>query len=641
VNIAAFHALNDKSAGFYPAGMSRSLVPRLTRGLPVLRGYGRFAAIAFRARPRLCVSVIVVTVVVTVAPLVSMTAVGLAIGQIPGVIKSGLGSPAGTTALVLIVLVAGLFAVQSAASGLQAALGTALGDRVDFMLQSRLMAAVMTPVGMAHLEDPRNQDLITVGQETFRAWMRPGRLAVSLSTLASSRGVLVGACLILARYRWPLAVLLLAAALWAEDEARRASRRATEHHHGGSPLARRTEYYYQTGVTPAAAKEIRVFGLSGFLLDRFSGTWHLAMGEALAKGSRRALVSTMVLGAVALLTFSWLCADAAAGHVGLGATMVYAQAILTGLSGVSTAAGNRLESEMALGALERYDEAVQVTGAPGVPPGGRRPADGMPAAQIRFGGVSFRYPGAACDALHGLDLVIPAGESLAIVGANGAGKTTLVKLLCRMYEPDAGHILIDDTDLTDLDVTSWRGQVAAVFQDYARYELPVRTNIGFGRVDAQEDLPGIQAAGADAGVADAIGRLARGWDTVLAASFEDGGELSGGEWQKVALARALFALRHGARVLILDEPAANLDARAEAQLYETFLALTAGVTTIVISHRFSTVRQASSIAVIGEGRVTEQGSHNELMALGGHYAEMFRLQAARFNEELADQRSEP
>jgi ATP-binding cassette, subfamily B, bacterial len=384
--------------------------------------------------------------------------------------------------------------------------------------------------------------------------------------------------------------------------------------------------------------------LPGFLLERFSGTWHLAMAAALAKGSRRALVSTVVLGTVALLTFGWLCADALHGRVGLGLAMVYAQAIMMSLSGVSTAASDRLESEMALAALGRYDQAIQTagqSGPAGPAAGGGHPATGgLPARQIRFDGVSFRYPGSNADALCHLDLVVPAGESLAIVGANGAGKTTLVKLLCRMYEPTEGHIRIDGADLTELDAASWRRQLAAVFQDYVRYELPARTNVGFGRADAQDDLPGIQAAGEDAGAADAISRLARGWESVLSVSFENGSDLSGGEWQKIALARALFALRHGARVLILDEPAANLDARAEVQLYQRFLALTEGVTTIVISHRFSTVRQASSIVVIRDGRVTEQGSHDELMALGGHYAEMFRLQAARFEGAMAERGSE-
>jgi ATP-binding cassette subfamily B protein len=500
------------------------------------------------------------------------------------------------------------------------------------------MSAVMAPTGIGHLEDPQTQDLIAVGKETFRAWLRPGRLAISLSTLASSRFLQSGSCLLLAIfYRWPLAVLLLAASLWTEDENRRASRRAAEHHHGRSPLARRTEYFYETGVTPAAAKEIRVFGLPGFLLDRFSGTWKLAMAEALGKGSRRPLISTAVLAVVTVATFAWVCVDAVHHSIVLGMAVLFAQAIMVCLGSVSISANNRLESEMSVATLSRYEQAL---GAARVAPAraevtaGGLPADGLPRREIRFDRVSFRYRGAAKDALRDLSLVIPAGRSLAIVGANGAGKTTLIKLLGRLYEPDAGRIVIDGEDLASLDVASWRRRFAAVFQDYVRYELPVRTNIGFGCVTAQDDLKGIRAAAADAGVSEAVAKLGNSWDAVLSAGYESGGDLSGGEWQKIGLARALFAIRHGAGVLILDEPAANLDARAEAQLYERFLALTEGVTTIVISHRFSTVRQASLIAVIRDGRVAEQGSHEELLALDGHYAEMFRLQASRFHEAL-------
>jgi ATP-binding cassette subfamily B protein len=248
---------------------------------------------------------------------------------------------------------------------------------------------------------------------------------------------------------------------------------------------------------------------------------------------------------------------------------------------------------------------------------------------IRFERVSFIYPG-GIDALRDLDLVVPAGRSLAIVGTNGAGKTTLVKLLCRLHEPTAGRITVDGVDLATLDVAAWRRHLAAVFQDSTRFPFDARTNVAFGRVDAVADPAGVRAAARAAGVADVLDGLPQGWDTPLSSEYSGGVDLSGGEWQKVGLARALYAVGHGARVLILDEPAAHLDARAEARLYEQFLAITEGLTTVVISHRFSTVRQASSIVVLDGGRVVEQGSHDELVARGGPYAEMFRLQAARF-----------
>jgi ATP-binding cassette subfamily B protein len=285
--------------------------------------------------------------------------------------------------------------------------------------------------------------------------------------------------------------------------------------------------------------------------------------------------------------------------------------------------------------LRRFDEAAEAVRAAakrGSAPGGRS-AKGLPRNEIRFENVSFAYPGTATDTLKGLNLVIPAGRSLAVVGANGAGKTTLLKLLASLYQPQAGRITVDGVNLADLDTLSWRDRLAVVFQDPARFALPAWENVGFGHVAALRDREAVRAAAQDADVADAVQALPLSWDTILSPEFADGTDLSGGQWQRLALARALFAVRHGAGMLILDEPAAQLDVRAEARLLERFLELTAGLTTIVISHRFSTVRQASCIAVLDDGRLIEQGTHDELMAQHGVYAEMFRIQAARFESD--------
>jgi ATP-binding cassette subfamily B protein len=242
------------------------------------------------------------------------------------------------------------------------------------------------------------------------------------------------------------------------------------------------------------------------------------------------------------------------------------------------------------------------------------------------------------DQLRGLDIVVPGGRSTAIVGDNGVGKTTLLKLLCGLYPPSAGRILVDGLDLAELDPGRWQRQIAAVFQDNVRYPLSVRANVAFGSVEHQDDLAGIREAADSAGVAELVEAMEHGWETVLSRQHQAATELSGGEWQKLALARALFAVRHGAGLLILDEPAAHLDARSEARLYERYLELTRGVTTIVVSHRFSTVRQAGSIVVVRDGRVSEAGTHDELLRLGGYYARMFELQASSF-EPAAESRS--
>ncbi|HJZ78137.1 MAG TPA: ABC transporter ATP-binding protein, partial [Vicinamibacterales bacterium] len=264
----------------------------------------------------------------------------------------------------------------------------------------------------------------------------------------------------------------------------------------------------------------------------------------------------------------------------------------------------------------------QATGPAGtLASGDRRPR--TEAHDIRFRDVTFAYPNGS-SVLEHFDLTIPAGSSLAIVGQNGAGKTTLAKLLCRLYDPQAGAIEIDGVDLRELSIDAWRARVTAVFQDFVRFELPLRDNIApSGAPDAD-----IRAALAAAG-ADNLASL----DTILSKAYEGGTDLSGGQWQRVALARAMCAVRTGARVVLLDEPTAQLDVRGEAEIFDRILAATRHCTTILISHRFSTVRHADRICVLEHGRVVELGSHGELMARGGRYRTMFDLQAQRFTAE--------
>jgi ABC-type multidrug transport system fused ATPase/permease subunit len=249
----------------------------------------------------------------------------------------------------------------------------------------------------------------------------------------------------------------------------------------------------------------------------------------------------------------------------------------------------------------------------------------MPAREIRFRSLSFAYPRTDALVLDGFDLTIPAGSSLAIVGQNGAGKTTLAKLLCRLYDPQSGAIEIDGVDLRELDLDGWRTRVAAVFQDFIHFELPLRDNVS-PTGNAPDRV--IQAALAEAGAAD-LAELG----TVLARGYEGGTELSGGQWQRIALARALCAVKLGAGIVLLDEPTAQLDVRGEAEIFERILAATRHATTILISHRFSTVRHADRICVLEHGKVVELGTHEELMAAGGRYHTMFELQASRFGEE--------
>ncbi|MEQ7007504.1 ABC transporter ATP-binding protein [Actinopolymorpha sp. B17G11] len=625
-----------------------------------VRSYRHLAGVAVRASPALCAVCVLAVLVSAAAPLAAVAALGAVVGEVPDVAANGLDSPAGRAALWWAGAAGAFFLLQWASGALQMAAVTTLGERIDAALARELMDAVLTPAGVAHLEDPTALDLISVGRETFRSpWSRPGRLVRTVSGVVAGRLMLAGACVMLVPFHPALGAALFVGGIWAAYEDKRASRVEAEHHHGGTELARRTTYYYELGVRPPAAKEVRVFGLSGFLLDRFSTLWRRSMVEVFAPAGHRPLVAALVLLAVVLLGLAWIAWEAVAGRIAPAPAAVYVQALMVSLAGIHTSSWASLQNELALATLRRYGGAVAAvaeaghsaatpqatpeTTRPATPPGSdvapvdrlpvdTRAVDRRPIEEIRFEGVAFSYPGSTVEVLSGLDLLIPAGRSLAIVGANGVGKSTLIKLLCRSYEPTAGRITVDGTDLRKLDAAEWRRRLAPVFQDSTRFEVPAYANVGFGRADAAGDRAGIEAAAADAGIAGPIDALPLGWDTPLSTAYAGGADLSGGEWQKVGLARALFAVRHGASVLVLDEPAAHLDARAEAELYERFMAITEGLTTIVISHRFSTVRRADSIVVLGGGRVVEQGTHDDLLDRRGAYAEMFTLQASRFGE---------
>jgi ATP-binding cassette, subfamily B, bacterial len=339
----------------------------------------------------------------------------------------------------------------------------------------------------------------------------------------------------------------------------------------------------------------------------------------------RPLIWCVLLVIAANLVVFWSLANALLeGRLDLGLLVVFAQSAV-GTSMIAFGGLNwALDGSAApVAAALRLEPAMAERGALA---SGHQPVPAGRAHEIRFRGVSFAYPGGA-PVLEGLDLTVPAGTSLAIVGQNGAGKTTLAKLLCRLYDPQAGGIEIDGVDLRDLDLEAWRRRLTAVFQDFTRFELPLRDNVApRGAPD-----PVIEQALAQAG-ATGLADL----DTVLARGYTAGTDLSGGQWQRVALARALCAVDQGAGVVLLDEPTAQLDVRGEAEIFDRILAATRQCTTILISHRFSTVRHADRICVLERGQVVELGTHAELMALGGRYRTMFDLQAQRFRPAEED-----
>jgi ATP-binding cassette, subfamily B, bacterial len=280
--------------------------------------------------------------------------------------------------------------------------------------------------------------------------------------------------------------------------------------------------------------------------------------------------------------------------------------------------------------LPDVDRLERELGASSVTLAGARRVDGLPSEGVRFSGVRFRYPSGANDVLDGLDLDIRAGAATAIVGVNGAGKSTLVSLLSRLRDPTQGAITVDGIDVRELVPAQWQRLVAVMPQQPVRYPTTAYDNVAFGAIEHRDDARGVEDVAQLAGVAEVVDALPNGWQTVLSRELPGGVDLSGGQWQRLALARALFATRHGARLLVLDEPTAALDVRSEARFYEQFLRITEGLTTVLISHRFATVRRADVICVLDGGRITERGSHDQLLARDGVYAKAYRLQAKRF-----------
>ncbi|MDQ6910532.1 MAG: ABC transporter ATP-binding protein, partial [Actinomycetota bacterium] len=340
----------------------------------------------------------------------------------------------------------------------------------------------------------------------------------------------------------------------------------------------------------------------------------------------------LVIGGALVGTYALLGRAAARGEISVGQLTMYASAA-TGVAAVYAIGPDNINISYGTAPVPAALELEEAVTEPRFALAGTHSPDGLPSTAIRFEGVAFRYPGQSREIFQGLNLDIAASRSLAIVGANGAGKTTFVKLLARLYDPTNGCITVDGIDLASIDARAWQRRIAAIFQDFVHYPLSVADNVGLGAFERAGDTLALAAAARRAGAEQIIGGLPGGWDAVLSRRTRGGVELSGGQWQRVALARALFAVDSGASVLILDEPTAALDVRAEAAFYDRFLELTTGITTIVISHRFSTVRRADRIVVIDNGQVVEDGDHNSLLAAGGRYARMFRLQAAHLADE--------
>jgi ATP-binding cassette subfamily B protein len=393
-----------------------------------------------------------------------------------------------------------------------------------------------------------------------------------------------------------------------------------------APEFRRMQYIEHLLTVDNSAKEVKLFGLGEPMLQRYSETFWEFFNEDVSLARRRSLIS-FGLGLLANLSYyaayAWIIFIAITGTITLGGMTLYlalfrqSQGTVQGLfDNINRLYENGLFMDNLFGFLELTPQMSRSAQPIAVP---ARFQQGL-----EFRDVSFRYPGREDWALRGINLTIAPGEKVALVGQNGAGKTTLIKLMTRLYDPTEGQILLDGVDLRDYDPEQLRLKIGVIFQDFVRYQLTARENIGFGQIDQLNNQSRIDGAAQRGGADDVITELPKGMDATLGNWFQDGHELSGGQWQKIALSRAF--MRDG-EVLVLDEPTAALDAEREYEIFQRFRELTEGKIAVLISHRFSTVRMADQIIVIEGGQVREQGSHAELLALGGAYARLFEMQA--------------
>lgn len=553
-------------------------------------------------------------------------------GLLPALFAVGMGLLTGavqqqTGILGPLVFVGCLFVLVQVMSPVHLAVSQNLGNKTASLLYEKLTNTCIAPSGMGHLEDPELTNDLAMARD-FDLGISGPPLYVSMDFIAAGLVEIVAgltATMLLFGYSW-WAPLLLGGAWLATHWLLRESSIWRDRNTEEVRMAQRhADYAYKLAVDPPASKELRLFGLANWIVDRFRlnrRILHDLRWEATKLRQKPVAWSLLlVLGANAVV-FSAMAYDAVAGNLPLDRLVIFAAAAMTasmiGFGGLSWALDG---ASAPAGAVLRLRESMA---ARGELKKGSSFVSKETRKDILLRDVTFAYPTTGEVILKNLNLHIPAGTSLAIVGQNGAGKTTLAKLLCRLYDPQEGAIEVDGQDLRNIDVVNWRDCVTAVFQDYMKLEVSLRQNVS---PNLTADDWFIEKALKNAG-ASQLASL----DTILNKAYQDGIDLSGGQWQRVALARALCAVYEGASIVLLDEPTAQLDVRGEAEIFERLLKETEEITTILISHRFSTVRKADVICVLEHGKVLEMGSHEELMGLGGRYKTMFELQASRFSD---------
>ena len=606
--------------------------PRLTPGAlwdntrTTWHGFRRVLALVWDANPGLTLALALLNLVQGAVPAARVWLSKLLVDAVVGAVSSGNGTAALPQVMLLVALQFGIGAASNV-------LGTAANicqQLLQEQVSNRIQLLVMrhaNQLDLVFFERPQFYDLLQTVQR--EAAYRPVQMVQTAFMLIRQILTFVSLLALLVNLEWFIAAAALISPIPAFVSSARYGWQGYQMMRWQSPLRRMMGYLTNLLTTDIYNKEVKLFTLGDFFIDRFSklfGRYYAEMRGLVIRRYVAGAVWSMLTVLTSGLTFLYVAFRTLGGTISVGGLTMYVQAadgVSNAFSTVLGALQSMYEHQLYLQTLfELLDFKPQVQ-APEHPIAVRRPIE----QGIEFRNVTYTYEGKDQPAIDNVSFTIRKGETVAIVGHNGAGKTTLVKLLARLYDPQEGQILIDGHDVREYDPDALRNEFGVLFQDYVSYQFSARENIGVGRIERLDDATAITDAATKSGASTVIEGLPQGYETVLGKWFEGGVNLSGGEWQKVALGRAFM---REAQTLILDEPSAALDARAEYELFSRLQELAHGRTAIFISHRFSTVRRADRILVFEEGRLIESGTHEELVALGGRYAELFNLQAASY-----------
>ena len=592
-----------------------------------VRGLPKVATLTWQASPILTVLLVLITVLSGLLPTATAYIAKLLLDSVVAAIQH-----TGTTGDIVNValLQFGVLGASAISSALTSIAQSLLQERMTLTIRHQVMAHA-SELHLAYFEGSTSYDMMR--QAAQEAPTRP--LSMMNSALGLLRTLITfGSMVALLISISPLlALVALVAPIPAFISQSKYGSRAFWLTFVMSPIKRRMDYLSSLVTTDTYAKETKLFGLGPYFVDRFRrlGTVSYERQRKLTinrniSSTSWGMLSTFAGSAITL----YIALEAVGGRLTLGDLALYtaaAASVQTSVSGLFTAFSGMYENNLYLDTLYRFLDTKPEITAPASP----RPMPSTVEGHIEFDSVTFSYPGAEEPALDEVSFEIRPGETVAVVGRNGAGKSTLFKLLCRLYDPTGGRILLDGVDIREYDPVELRTRISAMFQDYVTYQGTAAENIGLGDLTRLEDRPHIEGSARRAGADERIERLPQGYDSPLGRWFDQGVSLSGGEWQKIALARAF---QREAPILVLDEPTSALDARAEHDLFSRLRELSEGRTTLYISHRFSTVRQAERILLLEHGKVAEYGTHEELMTAKAGYAELFTLQAQAYLDEV-------